>query len=157
MTGPISLGSGGFVPVLAEQLIEAAAAARRAATFADGEYIPQMSRKLELERSYRDAGRAANALEALKPSIAMLDGGDDGLRLAQLALDELEHGRSALRRGVAIEDGFVRGGAVVTDAIATGSASAHFREADSTLRGIADLARMESLEPDELLRGLLGH
>lgn len=156
MTGQIALGSGGFVPVLAEQLLEVAAAARRAATFADGEYIPQMSRADELKKSFRDAGRAATALEALKPSIAMLDGGEDGLRLAQLALDELDHGRTALREGVAVEDAFVRSGTVVSDAIATGSASAHFREADSRVRGLADLARLESLDADALLRGLLG-
>lgn len=142
--------------MLTEQLLEVAAAARRAATFADGEYIPQMSRKMELTRSFGDAGRAAGALEALKPSIAVLDGGDDGLRLAQSALEELDHGRAALRQGVSVEDDVLRGGAVVADATATSAASVHFREADSKVRGLAALAHMESLGPDELFRGLLG-
>lgn len=143
------------MPVLAEQLLDVASAARRAATFADGEYIPQMSRQMELTKSLKDADRAAGAIKALTPSIAALDGGEDGLRLARAALDELDHGRTALREGVAVEDDILRGGAVVTDAIATGSASAHFREAAAKVHGLADLALMESLDADDLFRGLL--
>ena len=140
---------------LFEQLIEVAGATHSAATYADGEYIPQLSREGELERSFLDSARAAIALEQLAPHIARLDGGDDGLRLAQQALHHIASGRMALRDGMADGDDIVRGGTLVEEAISTGSASRMFREAETKVRGIADIALMESLTPDEAFAALL--
>lgn len=156
MTSITSLGAAGHMPALADQLLEVAGAAKRAATFADGEYIPQMTREFEVVKSLKDAGRAAAALEQLAPRIAVLDGGEDGMRLAHAALQELASGRMVLRDGVAVEDDVLRGGTLVADAIATGQAGQLFRDAEAKVRGIADIARIESMSPDDVLRGLLG-
>lgn len=151
-----ALGAAGHVPSLADQLAHVGALARSAATFADGEYIPQMSRANELARSLHEATTASSVLEDLLPRIATLDGGEDGLRLARTALEELTSGRMALRDGVVDGDDLVRGGTAVADAIATGSAGQMFREAESKVRGIADIALLESMSPDDVLRGLAG-
>jgi hypothetical protein len=150
-----ALGAGGHMPTLADQLLDVARYAKRAATFADGEYIPQMSRQSELLTALDDAGRAAAVLEDIGPRIAVLDGGEDGLRLARQALAQLGEGRSALRDGVFVDEQVLQGGAVVADAIGTGSASALFRDAESKVRGIADIARLESMSPDEAFGRLL--
>lgn len=149
------VGDGGRAG-LAAQLHVIADTAKRAATFAEGEYIPQMSRQFELKKAFNDAGRAVSDLEDLAPRIAMLDGGEDGLQLAKAAINNLGVGRQALRDGVVIEDDIVRGGAVVADAVSTGTAGAFFREAESKVRGLADLASIEGYSADELLRGLIG-
>lgn len=142
------------MPSLADQLVSVANTAKRAAHFAKGEYLPQMSRTFELQRSFQDAGRAVSQLEHLKPSIAALDGGDDGLRLAQRAIDQLQAGRDAIRNGVHIEDDILRNGAVTVDTIGVASASAMFDDASRGVTGIAALARMEHMTADDLLRGL---
>jgi hypothetical protein len=113
-----------------------------------------MSRSHELQRSFRDAGRAVSQLEDLKASIATLDGGNDGLQLAQRAIDQLNAGRAAIRTGVHIEDDFVRNGAVTVDTIGVAGASSMFRDASRGVHGLADLASMETMTADDLLRGL---
>ncbi len=151
----IAASSAGFGRSLADQLLDVAGSMNRAAHFADGEYIPQMSRQMELTTSFKDSTRAGDALDELLPQIAVLEGGEDGLRLAKQALDHLAEGRSALREGVAVEDDVLRGGTVVEDAIAVGSAGALFREAESKVRGLVDIARIEQMTPDEVFAGLL--
>lgn len=143
-----------FERALFDQLLEVAGSAHRAAYFADGEYIPQMSREYELRAAFMDSGNAALALEQLAPRIAMLEGGDDGLQLAKQALNHIASGRMALRDGVAVDDDLVRGGTVVEDAIAIGAAGSMFREAEAKVRGIADLALLESLSPDQVFNAL---
>jgi hypothetical protein len=147
----------GHLPSLADRLDDVATMARSAATFAEGEYIPQMSRREELERSWNDAGFAAAAIEQLAPEIATLDGGDDGLHLAKRALEQIRDGRQALHEGVAIhgEDDLLRGGTIVIDDRATHTAGQQFSGAANALQGIADIARIESTSGDELLRGLV--
>lgn len=135
---------------LAKQLARIADEAARAATFADGEYLPQMSRSLEVRTAFGGAGRAAQLLEDLKPRIAVLDGGEDGLRLAQRAIDDLQAGRQALRGAVSIEDDVIPDGAVVADAIATGSAGSLFRDAAAGVRGVADMATFEATSAGDL-------
>ena len=49
----------------------------------------------------------------------------------------------------------LRGGTVVEDAIAVGSAGMLFREAESKVRGLVDIARIEQMTPDEVFAGLL--
>lgn len=157
MTMLSALGNAGHVPSLAEQLAHVGALARSAATFADGEYIPQMSRANELARSLHESGVATAALEDLLPRIAVLDGGEDGLRLAKSALEELASGRMVLRDGVVDGEDLMRGGAAVADAVSIGSAGRMFREAESKVRGIADMALLESMSPDDVFRQLAGH
>ena len=144
----------GHERALFEQLIDVAGATSSAATYADGEYIPQLSRDGELQRSIVDSGRAAIVLEQLAPHIARLDGGDDGLKLAQQALRHIASGRMVLRDGIAVDGDLVRGGTIVEDAIATGTAGRMFREAESKVRGIADIALVESLTPDQVFNAL---
>ena len=139
---------------LVDQLLEVAGSASRAAYFADGEYIPQMSREFELRAAFMHSGTAALALEQLAPRIAMLDGGEDGLQLAKQALNHIASGRMALRDGVAVEDDLVRGGTVVEDAVAIGAAGMLFRDAESKVRGIADLALLEAMSPDQVFDAL---
>jgi hypothetical protein len=155
MDVPSAFGTVDELPTLADQLLTVASFARNAATFADGEYIPQMSRQSELLTALDDAGRAAAVLEQIAPRIAALDGGEDGLRLAHQALMQLGEGRSALRDGVFVDEQVFHGGAVVVDAISTGSAGTLFRHAEAKVRGIADLALLESLSPDEAFGRLL--
>ena len=140
---------------LVDQLLEIAGSVNTAAYFADGEYIPQMSREFELERAFMDSMRAALALEHIAPRIAALDGGEDGLQLAKQALNHIASGRMVLRDGVAVEEDLVRGGMLVEDAIATRAAGLNFREAESKVRGIADMALLESLTPDEVFNALV--
>ncbi len=146
----IAASGADYERALVDQLLEVAGSAKRAAYFADGEYIPQMSREFELRAAFTDSGNAALALEQLAPRIAMLDGGDDGLQLAKQALNHIASGRMALRDGVAVDDDLVRGGTVVEDAVAIGAAGSLFREAEAKVRGIADLALIEAMTPDEV-------
>ncbi|MEO6867216.1 MAG: hypothetical protein ABI200_04270 [Gaiellales bacterium] len=139
---------------LATQLDDIAAAAGRAATFAQGEYIPQLSRPHELKTAFRGAAQATAKLEALAPRIAQLDGGEDGLRLAKAAIDNLDGGRNILRDGVAIEDDIPRGGGVVADMVATTTAGSMFRDASDSIGGIAALARVEATSVDELFAAI---
>ncbi len=139
---------------LVEQLLDIAGSVNGAAHFADGEYIPQMSREFEIERAFVDSGRASLALERIAPRIATLDGGEDGLQLAKQALNYIAAGRMALRDGVALDDDLVYGCTLVEDAIVTRSAGMMFREAESKVRGIADLALLESLTPDQVFNAL---
>ena len=140
---------------LQDELLEIAGTVDRAARFADGEYLPQMSREYELMTAFRDSEHAVAAIERIAPRIAFLDGGDDGLQLAKQALLHLASGRMALRDGVAVGEDLVRGGTLVEDAIATRSAGMRFREASTKVRGIADIARIESMTPDEVFAALL--
>lgn len=146
MNGTAASGAD-YERALVDQLLEVAGAAHRAASFADGEYIPQMSREFELRAAFTDSGNAALALERLAPRIAALDGGDDGLQLAKQALNHIASGRMALRDGVAADDDLVRGGTIVEDAVAIGAAGSLFREAGSRVRDIADMALIESMTP----------
>lgn len=141
---------GGGAAGLASQLSAIANDADAAATFADGEYIPQMSREHELRRAFSGAGRAAALLEELRPRIAKLEGGDDGLRLAQHAIDNLEGGRQALLDGVVEVQDASGHGTVVADAIATGTAGGMFRDAATRVRDIADVATLESVPAEDL-------
>lgn len=154
MSGNAASGAGNG-RTLVDQLLDVASATSSAAYFADGEYIPQLSRDGELERAFMDSAWAALAIEHLAPQIAALDGGEDGLQLAKQALNHIASGRMALRDGVAVDDDLVRGGTVVEDAIATSNAGTLFREAETKVRGIADIARIESMSPDEVFEQLL--
>ncbi len=139
---------------LVDQLLEIAGTVNTAAYFADGEYIPQMSREFELERAFVDSMRAALALEHVAPRIASLEGGEDGLQLAKQALNHIASGRMALRDGVCVEEDLMRGGVLVEDAIATHAAGTLFREAETKVRGLADLALLESLSPEQVFNAL---
>ena len=152
MSGIAASGTGNG-RALVDQLLEVAGSAHRAAYFADGEYIPQMSREHELRASFNDSANAALALEQLAPQLAMLAGGDDCLQLAKRALNQIASGRMVLRDGVAVDDDLVRGGTLVEDAIATHAAGTFFREAEALIRGLADLAL---LEVDDARRGVRG-
>ncbi len=156
MTDLSGLGmSAGQLPSLAQQLDDVARLARHASTFAEGEYLPQMSRRDELVRSWGDAGRAASGLERLVPQIAALDGGQEGLRLAKHALEQIRDGRQSLDDGVAVAADELSGGVIVVDDRATHTAGQHFESAAEGVRGIADIARIEAMSGDELQRGLL--
>lgn len=139
---------------LATQLTELADDATRAATFADGEYIPQMSREHELRTAFSESGRAAARLEALRRQIAKLDGADDGMRLANAAIDNLQGGRRAIQEGVSVAEDVLRSGTIVADAIATGTAGGMFREAAAGMRGIADIALLEATGVDDLFAAI---
>lgn len=141
---------------LATRLTVIADDTSQAATYADGEYIPQMSRESELRRAFSAAGAAAAQLEALKPKIAKLDGGKDGLRLAQHAIDCIEAGRRAIHDGVAVRDDVFGSGSAVADAIATSTAGTMFRQAALGVRGIADIATIESVSVDDLFDLITG-
>lgn len=156
MSGPSGVlhGADADGASLAQQLDEIAASAKRASTFAEGEYIPQLSRQHELKAAFTGAGRATEALETLAPRIAMLDGGEDGLRLAKAAIDNLDAGRQALRDGVHTQDDVLRGGAVVADMVATGAARSHFREAGDAVHGIAGIAAFEATSAADMFRAI---
>lgn len=141
---------------LARQLDDLAAAAGRAARFAEGEYIPQLSRANELQVAFKNAGRAAQGLEDLAPRIAVLDAGNDGLRLAKAALNDLDAGRQILKAGVAIEDDVLRSGGVVTSPTTISDATARFNSARSTISDIAAIARAEETSVDDLFRAITG-
>lgn len=129
---------------LAEDLRVVADEARRAATFAEGEYIPQDTREIELGHAFRAARRAANLLEHLAPRIAVLDAGADGLLLARDALVDLQAASAAMREGV-----------LLTDALATGAASALFGDAASRICGIADIATLEATSELDLFDAIV--
>lgn len=139
---------------LAPRLTVIAGDVAHAAAFADGEYIPQMSRESELRRAFSAAGGAAAQLEALKPRIAKLDGGTDGLRLAQYAIDCIEAGRRAIHDGVAVDLDLLGSGSALADVIATSTAGTMFRQAASGVRGIADIATIESVSVDDLFEAI---
>lgn len=145
-------GAGG----LATRLTEIAEDAHRAGTYADGEYIPQMSREFELRLAFSGAGAVSARLEQLKSRIARLDGGEDGLRLVQHAIDNLEGGRRTLQEGVRIEDDALRNAGAVIDAIAIGTAGTMFRQAAAGVQGIADIAKLESVGVDDLYLAITG-
>ncbi|MCW2920870.1 MAG: hypothetical protein JWL76_744 [Thermoleophilia bacterium] len=153
MSGIAATGAENERP-LVDQLLDIAGTVNTSAYFADGEYIPQMSRESELERAFIDSMQAGLALEHIAPRIAALDGGEDGLQLAKQALNYIASGRMVLRDGVAVEHDLVRGGTLVEDAIATRQAGSMFRDAESKVRGIADMALLESLTPDQVFNAL---
>ena len=128
--------------------------AGRAAGLAEGEYLPQMSRAAELQTAEHTAAQAASLLGDLTPRIAVLDGGEDGLRLAQSAIGQLDEGRLLLRDGGVIGDDLTFAGPAVRDAITTSSASAKFRDAADAVRGIADIATFEATSVDDMLAAI---
>lgn len=128
---------------LTEGLLEVAGEADRAATFAEGEYIPQESRDVELGHAIQAAGRAASLLEHLAPRIAGLEGGEDGLVLARDALASLLAARTTMREAC-----------LDIDAMATGTATSLFGDAAARIRGIADIALLEAT-PEQALFGAI--
>lgn len=148
---------GGGASTLAAKLAAIAEDAARAAALADGSYLLELPRRVELQKAFTGAARAAAMLEDLKPRIAVLEGGEDGLRLAQRAIDDLDAGRRALRNGLAVEDDALRSGAAISDAIATSTAGSHLRDASAGLRGISDMAVLESTSADDLFAAITRH
>jgi hypothetical protein len=155
MQAPFLLGHSEHLPTLADELRCVATLAYTAATLADGEYLPQMPREHELQGAWRDASHACAALQQVAVRVAHLEAAEDGIRLVKAAIQRLDAGRSALRDGVVVVDDVVSGSAAVVDSIATGSAGAMLREAAQLIRGLADLAQLESMTPDEVFQGLL--
>lgn len=142
-------------PTLADELRDVAFVAHDASVWADGEYIPQVSRELELRSAYRDAARACATLEQLAPRVLHMDAGIDALRVVRDAMLQLDAGREALHETISIDLEPVHGGSIVLDSISTGAAGAKFREASDLIAGLADLALLEDLSPDEAFRALL--
>ncbi len=155
MSTVTSLGSAGHVPSLAKQLADVAETAGRAATLAKGDYLHQPT-MFELQRAFNDAGRAATVLDELGARIALLDGGEQGLRLAKAALAELDAGRAAIKAGASAEDDVLRSGTAVLDAVEIGAAGGHFDAAAQGVRDIAAIARIEETSVDDLLRAIVG-
>ena len=143
-------------PTLVDAMLEVELAARRAAIFADGEYIPQMPRELELDVARFDARRASTALEQLGTRLFELEAAPDAVRIAKLALVRLDEGLDLLREPVTLDEDLVGGGAVVLDSIATSNAGSRFRESADLIRGLADLAALEAMSPEQVFRGLTG-
>ncbi len=141
---------------LVDVIREVELAARRAAIFADGEYIPQMPRELELDVARFDARRAVAGLEQLGTRLFELDAAADAVRIAKRALVGLGDGLELLVEPATLDEDLIGGGVVVLDSVATANAGARFRESADLIRGLADLAELEAMTPDELLRGLSG-
>jgi hypothetical protein len=142
-------------PTLADELRDVAFVARDASVWAIGEYIPQMSRELELRSAYRDASRACAALEQLAPRVVRLDGADDAMQLVKVAIMQLEEGRAALHETISVDVDLPGHKTTVIDSISTGASGARFRDAADLIVGLADLAMLEGLSPDEAFRRLL--
>lgn len=150
MSGFSTSHHGGGAAGLASQLAALAQDAARAATYADGEYIPQLTREDELRKAFLGAGTVAARLEQLKRHVAKLDTGENCLLILQHAIEDLEAGRTAIQDGVQLTEDMLRNGVLVIDAVATGTAAIHFREAATIIRGIADIATLAAVSVDEL-------
>ena len=155
MTMITSLGGAGHLPQLSAALDEVAGIASRAARAAGGDYLNVPS-SLDFTRAVNDAGRAVTRLEDLGARIAVLDGGEDGLKLAATAREHLEAGKAAIRDGVMVEDDLLRDGGVIVDTGVTSAAATHFEAAEQATRGIAAIAKIEETSADDLLRALVG-
>lgn len=156
MSGISGLSQGGEAGpsgLIAELRAVANQADHAAQSAAGGDYLSPPTQR-ELTAAFERAGTAADALEELGPHIAQLDGGEDGLRLAADALRHLRDGRAALQEGMPTEDEVVRSGAIVADAVSTGSAEVLFHQAAANVRGVADIAAIEAISGDDLLRAL---
>lgn len=147
---------GGGAAGVASQLASIAREATRAATYAEGEYIPQLTREDELRRAFLGAGAVAAGLEHLKRLVARLESGENCLQILEHAIGDMEAGRRAIQDGVTTMADMLRNGVVVIDAVATGTAAIHFREAATIIRGIADIALLESVPCEDLFSVITG-
>ncbi len=129
---------------LASDLREAAVEAKRAATLAHGEYIPQDSREREIGMAFHAAARAATLIEGLAPRIAGLDGGDAGLLLARDALQSIQRARAAMREAQLLADEFQ-----------LTSASTMLGDAAECISGIADFATLAGTAEHDLFDAIV--
>lgn len=157
MSGFSTSHHGGGAAGLASHLAALAQDASRAAIYAEGEYIPHLTREEELRKAFLGAGTVAARLEQLKRHVARLDSGDNCLLILQHAIEDLEAGRTAIRDGVQLTDDMLRNGVLVIDAVATGTAAIHFREATTIIRGIADIATLHSVTCEDLYAAITRH
>jgi hypothetical protein len=156
MSGFSTSHHGGGAAGLASQLAAIADDASRAAMYAEGEYIPQLTREDELRRAFLGAGAIAARLEQLKREVAKLGSGDNCLLILQHAIEDLEAGRTAIQDGIRTTEDLLQNGVVVIDAVATGTAAIHFREVTTIVRGIADIATLEAVPCVDLFRAITG-
>ena len=156
MSGFSTSHHGGGAAGLASQLVAVAEDASRAAMYAEGEYIPQLTREDELRRAFLGAGSVAARLEHLKRQVAKLETGANCLEILQHAIEDLEAGRTAIQEGVQLTAEMLQNGVLVIDAVATGTAAIHFREATTIIRGIADIAMLESVSCEDLFHAITG-
>lgn len=147
---------GGGAAGVASQLASIADDTARAAMYAEGEYIPQLTREDELRRAFSGAGAAAAALEQSKRQLARLECGDNCLQIMGFAIVELEAGRRAIQDGVTTMANMLDQGVIVIDAVATGTAAIHLREAATIIRGIADIAKLEATPAEDLYDAIVG-
>ena len=146
---------------LGTQLMAIADGAVLAAANADGAYIPQHTRSTEIALAFHGAGHAADTLERLLPSIALLEDASEGLQLARTAIRDLDEGRALLvDDGIEPEDLLARGnGSGVADAIATGTSASYFRHAAAGVRAIAcmaDSAELAATSLEDLFGAITG-
>ena len=141
---------------MASQLASIAREANRVATYAEGEYIPQLTREDELRQAFLGAGAVAAGLEHLKRLIGKLESGENCLQILDHAIADMEAGRRAIQEGVTTMADMLQNGVVVIDAVATGTAALHFREAATIIAGIGDLARLESVPCEDLFTAITG-
>jgi hypothetical protein len=140
---------------LASQLAAIADEAARAAMYADGEYIPQLTREEELRKSLLGAGTVAARVEAAKRQVRKLGTGDNCVEVLDIALLDLEAGRREIQEGVRMTSDLLENGVVVIDAVATHTAAAHFRQAAAIIRGISDIATLDAVPLDQLYSAIV--
>lgn len=122
--------------------------AKLAAEAAMGGSLAPQSRSMEVNRVFSHAAKASELLEDLKPRIAVLDGGDDGLRLAQAALANLDAGIADMRSSVSY--GKLGDGPLTENTLGTAMASGYFSAAQKGVDGLVDIARLESMSVDDV-------
>ncbi|MCW2974470.1 MAG: hypothetical protein JWN72_2743 [Thermoleophilia bacterium] len=95
------------------------------------------------------ANQVASRLQGMLPEIHASGAGDDGVMLAQRAIDQLTGGVDALREGIAFPDDVLRSTPVaLLDEHAPKVAQTLFGDAAKGLHGLADLAGVVGMTDD---------
>jgi hypothetical protein len=116
-------------------------------------HVDYLSDPSTVTRDLKYGGQRANkvieGLEALLPDIAVHGGGNDGLKLADRAIEQLRTGMGALKTGIGFGDGVTRASsAVIINEHAPKVAESMFGKAASSLHGMADIAGFRGLTDD---------
>lgn len=116
-------------------------------------HVDYLSDPNTVTRDLKFGGQRANkvidGLKALLPDIAVHGGGEDGLLLADRAIEQLRTGMGALDGGIGFGDGVTRAStAKILNEGAPKVAESMFGKAASSLHGIAAIAGFRGLTDD---------